>query len=180
MKRYLMAVLFLVAGGVSGKYAGKWYYARGEAPTVSVRPPVTLSEMVKAGRYDLVDPEILASKKTVDPKNFVADDLLLVRFGHSVSTEMVIKSMLRDGLRPATNEELLAFGAAKPEEQKKFPIVALSSFVDDPNGESFALCLDRDGNLRILVLYSFDYEWHESCRFLASRVNSARGFVRPP
>ncbi len=180
MKRFLIALLFLVAGGVSGKYAGRWYYAKHEVPAAVPTRPVTFSEMVKAGHYDLVDREISASRKTVDPENFTADGLLLVRFAHSVSTEMVLMSMIRDGLRPATNEELLAFGAEKPEEQKKYPVVALSQFLQDPNGEGFALCLDWDGNSRVLVLFSLDYEWNESYRFLASRVKPASGFVKPP
>jgi len=89
-------------------------------------------------------------------------------FHSLISSDKAIAIMGADGYRPATIFDLLDYGAKKPEEQRKYPIVALGS-VADIGGCSVAY-LDVDGDSkRYLDLDRFFCAWDASYRFLAVR-----------
>ncbi len=67
------------------------------------------------------------------------------------SSDEAFNEMEQKGLRPALYEELLCFAKAYPDEQMKFPIVALGSEVE-MNDRYYAAFLDNNGvrpNLRV-------------------------------
>ncbi len=105
--------------------------------------------------------------KAVSKENREAT-LEYVHMNRDASTDEVLAEMDRKGLRPALYEELLGFAEKYPDEQLKYPIVALGSesHVFPINGVA---CLWRFRNGRSLIVHSFDGVWHDSCRFLAVR-----------
>lgn len=74
--------------------------------------------------------------------------------------------MAKDGKRPATLRELLAFGEANPELQREFPIIALGSVWVYRRGDRRVVCLGRYGSERRLRLDWYEYCWLACCRFL--------------
>ena len=92
-----------------------------------------------------------------------------VHMGRDASTDEVLAEMDRHGLRPALYEELLAFGAKYPDEQRQFPIIALGSVWRGFGGRLRVAYLSRGGSERSLSLYWFGGDWNGFCRFLAVR-----------
>jgi hypothetical protein len=84
------------------------------------------------------------------------------------STDEVLAEMDRKGLRPALYEELLGFAEKYPDEQRKYPIVALGSEAD-VGGDRGVACLWRDGDGRHLDLGWIADVWDGHDRFLAVR-----------
>ena len=137
---------------------------RGEEPTGIV----SLKDMIAAGHYDWVNDDI-TEKRFPMPKDFVlGTEPKVFHFNRDISSEKAIALMDADGYRPATIFDLLDYGAKNPEEQRKFPIVALGS-VAEIRGDHRVACLGRDGSERNLSLQWFDGGWGAHCRFLAVR-----------
>jgi hypothetical protein len=137
--------------------------------TVSVDYGKTVEEMVAAGRYDWHNDNITTKNFPVSGTGVVTVDLELVHLNKAVSSEEVLAHLEANGLRPATIEELLAFGAIYPEIQRKFPIVCLGSFWVDPSGIHVVPYLGKGGSNRRLNLLWFVSVWGDYCRFLAVR-----------
>jgi hypothetical protein len=77
--------------------------------------------------------------------------------------------LLNQGLRPALYEEMLAFAAKFPDEQKKYPIYALGSRCDRA-GDSHPPFLDWDEEDGRLLLFGWSsLRPAESIHFLAVR-----------
>lgn len=95
-------------------------------------------------------------------------DFVYVHLDRDASTEEVLAEMEALGLRPATYMELLAFARAYPDEQRKFPIVALGSVAVLDGGQHVA-CLGRGDADRGLYLFWFAGAWFGYFRFLAVR-----------
>jgi hypothetical protein len=91
-----------------------------------------------------------------------------VHMDRNASVDAVLAEMDRLGLRPALYEELLGFAAQYPDEQRKYPIVALGSETRVGGFRSVA-CLWGDGPGRSLGLRWVDGDWHDYYRFLAVR-----------
>jgi hypothetical protein len=91
-----------------------------------------------------------------------------VHMGRGPSTDEVLAEMDRKGLRPALYEELLGFAERYPDEQMKYPIVALGSetYV---SGDRDVAYLWSGGSGRNLDLCRSDLDWNARCRFLAVR-----------
>lgn len=85
-----------------------------------------------------------------------------------VSNDAALAEIDKRGLRPCLPEELIAFGDAYPEEQRKFPIVALGSGASVRGDRSVAYLWDVNGGRR-LSLGSVDGVWRDDYRFLAVR-----------
>lgn len=127
----------------------------------------SIDELVKQGNYDWAN-------DSINDRNFKADEMhqtevFLKHFGQSMSTEAVLKALDADGLRPATMSELLEFGIRYPELQRQFPIVALGSFWQSPDGNRFVGCLFYCVGQRRLLLRWLDHDWHGNYRFAAVR-----------
>ncbi len=88
-------------------------------------------------------------------------------------TGEVLAEMKNRGLRPATLPELLAFGAQFPDEQRKYPIVALGSAWKYFEGCNFVPALVGQDNERRLSLYFDDCftKWNSAYRFLVEEIH---------
>lgn len=76
----------------------------------------------------------------------------LLRFDRTVKLDEVNREMEAEGGIHATVRELLAFGAANPELQRKFTIVALGSIWVTPMDNEVAVALGCDGKQRFVTL----------------------------
>lgn len=90
-----------------------------------------------------------------------------VRMGGDASTNEVLDEMSRRGLRPALYEELLAFARKYPDEQRKFPIIALGSVWSSNSGDCCVAGLHGDSSERCLDRGDIRLEWLDISRFLA-------------
>ncbi len=131
----------------------------------------TLAQMVAAGRYDWANSDINEKNFKVSAERFTADGLEAIHFGKVMTTAQVEINLDRRGLRSAWIEELLAYGAENPEEQRKFPIVALGSSWVNPGGGRGVLDLCGGGGRRGLSLRwgGPGCRWDADYRFLARR-----------
>lgn len=128
----------------------------------------TVESLVKKGKYGWSNPSI-SSKKF--PTKFSEQHKVETKlfFDYTTYSEDIIVEMKKQGFRPAELHELLTYGIKNPEEQRKYPIIALSSPLRfwRPSRQVAYLGNDRKG--RVLDLYYFDTDWHKGCRFLAVR-----------
>ena len=138
--------------------------------TATIDHSKSLNEMIVVGKYDWVNNrDITAEHFLVSGKRKYKIVFELLHFNKSVSSDEVIAEAKQRGLRLAKIEELLAFGEKYPEEQRKFPIVALGSVW---KGWDVVLCVPFlwiAGDERILNLDSFGYHWPKYYHFLAVR-----------
>jgi hypothetical protein len=91
-----------------------------------------------------------------------------VHMNRDASTDEVLAEMDRKGLRPALYEELLGFAEKYPDEQRKYPIVALGSETG-VHGIRCVAYLWRGDHGRNLCLGWVDDDWDDRDRFLAVR-----------
>lgn len=92
----------------------------------------------------------------------------LVHFNCYMELEDVLRELDKRGLRPATIEELLAFGAKYPELQKQFLVAAIGPISRHPDGRGVPY-LWGNSDKRHLYLGWFGDGWGDDCRFLAVR-----------
>lgn len=128
----------------------------------------TLKQMIVAGCYDWTNEDITAGHFPISGTGKVTVGLELVHLDRIVSTSEVLCALEERGLRPATLVELLAFGEKYPEEQRKYPIVALGSAWQSPRGRHVPY-LHRGDAKRDLDLAWNDRDWGGVFRFLAVR-----------
>ena len=136
---------------------------------VAIDRSKSLGAMIEEGRYDWTNSDITAAHFPVKGDGIRESDLFHVHLNCSVSTEEALAALDARGLRPVTIEELLAFGATFPEEQRKFPIVALGSVWQLLDGRRACAYLHGGAGGRRLHLYWLGGGWDSSCRFLAAR-----------
>ena len=136
---------------------------------VSVDYGMSLAGMIVAGQYDWKNSDINAKNFPVAGEGVVETKLELIHLNKVASTDEVEAYLEKNGLRPATLAELLAFGAMFPEIQREFPVIALGSSWVDPDGNRDVPCLNWNGSERYLNLYWDGSDWYEICRFLAVR-----------
>ena len=136
---------------------------------VSLDYSQSLADMVAAGHYDQVNSDITADHFPISGTGTVERTLFLIQFNRFMSSEAALKELKAQGLRPATIEELLAFGKIYPNKQLEFSIICLGSVWTGPRDGRFVPCLGRDGSWRALdVRYSGD-SLAAGYRFLAVR-----------
>lgn len=132
---------------------------------------MTFEQMIAAGRYDLKNSEITEKHFLIPPskrgKKEVAIEL--IHFNRDMESYDVLRELDLMGLRPAELPELLAFGAAYPEKQREFPIVALGSVLQGLGGCRYVAYLFRRVGERRLDLQRRSDGWSSSCRFAAVR-----------
>ena len=137
---------------------------------VTVNYDLTLEQMIAAGHYDETESDITVEHFPVTGEGKVDVDIQLVPFNCVIGSDEAIRELDHMDLRPATLPELLAFGAAYPEVQREFTILALGSVWRYRNGYWFVpfLCGYSDGE-RHLDLDSFEGGWDEDYLFAAVR-----------
>lgn len=143
--------------------------------SVTVDYAIPLKDAVAAGRYHWN----FGVYRNISSKNFPAirsgtekTVIILVHLNRNgdIKLEDVIDELDKEGLRPAELRELLAFGAEHPKVQRKFPVVALGSVWQDPDGHRNVPSLDMDFmGARTLNLYWWSSGWGSNTRFAAVR-----------
>jgi len=136
---------------------------------VTVDYTKSLDEMIKAGGYDWKNEDITAERFPVKGEGTAERKLVLVHLGRDATTDEALAEMKRRGLKPAGIEDLLAFGAEYPDEQRKLLIIVLASSWVDADGRRGFPDLDEDAGLREFDLrWNWDgLRWRGDCRFLA-------------
>jgi hypothetical protein len=122
--------------------------------------------MIAAGAYDHVNRQITEASFPVQRGGLAARELILVHLGHVASTDEVLHQLDDLGVRPARIEELLAFGAAYPQAQRQFPIVALGAIETSYRRRPFLWGSPR---VRHLDLRFDEHSWGGNIRFLTVR-----------
>ncbi|MBI2625010.1 MAG: hypothetical protein HYW70_01605 [Candidatus Nealsonbacteria bacterium] len=134
----------------------------------------TIEEMVKAGRYNYYNPDIDSKNFPVAKRENGKVDVHLVHFDldRQIGSNEAIGKLDIMGFRPAELLELLVLGAAYPELQRQFPIVALGSVSQSPTDSRYVPFLSSNICDRHLCLGWFDHSWFKDCRFAAVRKSN--------
>lgn len=126
--------------------------------------------LIAAGCYNYFDPVIF--RMSIPESENVRQPTVveLVHPGEEVTTPAAWQLLQAAGFTPVDIITLLRFGAAYPEEQRKYgdgAIVALGSSVVLPSGIHGIPCLHTlSGRDRALRLYRAEGSWREEDRFL--------------
>lgn len=96
-----------------------------------------------------------------------SDLFYLYSFGKDITNDDVIAAMDKDGKRPATKRELLAFVKANPETRGQFSIIVSKSIWVCRHGSQPAAYLREFDSFRDLSMYYHDLGLYGNCRFLA-------------
>lgn len=148
--------------GLAETFSAPIVYVQPEFEELKRRFPAYVNPDYKGKRFDPIERCKAVSKENRE----VAFEY--VHMDRDASTDEVLAEMDRKGLRPALYEELLGFAEKYPDEQRKYPIVALGSEANVGGGRNVAyLWLDGDG--RRLGLYWVGFDWRGRYRFLAVR-----------
>ena len=130
---------------------------------------LTTEQMVAAGKYGEIFDNINFKNFSVKGKGRIKRQLELLFYDKSMRADAILADMDASGFRPATIEELLAFGIKYPKLQRVFPIVALGSVYQCRNGEIGVVCLDNNRYKRTLQLTWVACDWDKHYRYLAVR-----------
>jgi hypothetical protein len=133
-----------------------------EACTVEIDYRQTLGEMIAAGAYDHVNRHITEPSFPVAGRDVAERELTLVHLGRVASTDEVLHQLDDLGVRSGRIEELLAFGAAFQQAQRRFPIVAVGA-LDEYRRRPF---LWGSARVRHLDLRFDEKIWGGNIRFL--------------
>ncbi len=89
----------------------------------------TVKDMVQAGKYDWSGSlfQVTSDNFPINHRAAGTVEIVLVHFHRPVGMSEALGELDKMGLRPAELPELLALGAAYPEKQREFPIIALGS-----------------------------------------------------
>ena len=143
---------------------------KAETFPVVVNYDMTLAAMIAAGRYNFINDSITDEHFPLQTGvGSVEVTIQLVHFNRYISSDDAISELDRQGLRPVWLEELLAFGAAYPENQREFPVVALGSVWRGSDGRRGVPCLWSGSDGRDLRLGWCGGGWDGRCRVAAVR-----------
>lgn len=140
--------------------------ANTDTHTVTIDYQRPLAQMIAAGAYDHVNGDISEANFPVKRGDLAARELILVHLGGVASTEGVVHALDDLGVRSGRIEELLAFGAAFPQAQRRFPIVALGAIETSYRRRPF---LWGSSRVRHLDLRFDEKIWSGNIRFLTVR-----------
>lgn len=129
------------------------------------------AEMVLAGGYDHGNEYVTEERFPVAGSGVVASELELVCLERNASSEEVLRTLDSDGSRLGRIGELLALGAARPEVQRSFPIVALGSVACYPSDYRRIPFLWGSPRARHLDLRWDEHSWGGNIRFLTVRTD---------
>lgn len=98
--------------------------------TLNVDYSITVEDLLRAGSYNWVNHRLASSNFPAAGGGRVALSAVLVPFSPEANLDHAVGDQAALGMRPATLKELLAFGEAYPDVQRKLPVLALGSSVD--------------------------------------------------
>ena len=137
-------------------------------------------DMITSGHYDWRDDNIpysflINNDGTLTDGSFSGSEsgqvklnIKLVHYTRPMESGDILKDLAQRSLRPATLPELLAFGAAYPDVQRQFKVVALGSAVClVQNGHRHVPYLGGDHSYRWLRLQLLMGQWWPECCFAA-------------
>jgi hypothetical protein len=137
---------------------------------VTVDYGLSFEAMVRAGRYDWVDENITFERFPISGEGRRECKFVVVPQNDGMATtNELIAEIARLGLKPAKIEDILAFVAKFPNLRKDFPVLALGSHWDRPDGIRGFVYICWYGNARHLGLYYGEDGWDGYHRFLAFR-----------
>ena len=152
---------------------------------VAVDYSQTIEQMIAAGHYDCVGSRInlnINSGGFSTSRRGIQDvEIIIVSFDSSMKSEDILRALDKKSLRSAELPELLAFGAAYPQKQREFVIVALGSVGRSRYGLPVAPAIYRSVPPceRVLDTFFFNRTWSPDFRFAAVRLDSPQA-VRSP
>lgn len=160
----LVADIFHADAQLANRLAVRRALALGALPSMPgshiVDYDMNLEAMIAAGNYDWKNDDITTKRFPIVGKGKVEFEDTIFHFDCNISSEDVVKEIIAaDTKNPwelGKIENILAYGAKNPEEQRKFPIVGLGS-VGGVGGNRRVPCLDGDGG------------WSADVRFLGVR-----------
>jgi hypothetical protein len=133
--------------------------------TITVDYDKSLPDMIAAGKYDWVNPDITARKFPIKGTGNKKFRTRLFDFGRNTSSEAAVAAMKKEKFTPGGHVHGLAYGATFPEVQRKYPILCLGSSAQ-VSGYRYVVCLFRRGAKRHLDLRSWGGGWRGGWRFL--------------
>ncbi|MEK9179951.1 MAG: hypothetical protein AAB897_00880 [Patescibacteria group bacterium] len=136
---------------------------------VTVDYSMTIEQMIAAGRYDWQNNDVNDKHFPIPPSKRGKQEVAieLIKFDRDMESNEVLRELDKMGLRSAELPELLAFGAAYPEKQREFPVVALGSVWHYWDGDRGVACLCRHAGGRYLDLRWWCGRWFSHGRFAA-------------
>ena len=172
----LLSDIFDPRAKISNRIAVRQVLELGALPSEPGRHIVNFSlslvDMISAGNCDWKNENITEDKFPVKGEGQVEFEDTIFHFDRSISSEdaaaQIIAADPENPWEPAKIENLLAYGAKTPEEQRKFPIVGLGS-VGEVLGARFVPFLSWYDSGRFLYLYYWRGVWFVCFRFLAVR-----------
>ena len=131
----------------------------------------SLTDMVKAGKFDWTNPDIVSEHFPTINSGETTIDLELYQFKHGVWSYEVVELLDKAGYRPANIFELLAFEARYPDRQRKYPIVVLASKwqYDENNWAVPAVVELEHGRYLGLIRFANNAGFSQKSRFLVIR-----------
>ena len=109
--------------------------------------------MSALGKYDRVS-SILIERDLVGAHGYaLGSDPKVFDFPKGITRKAIAKAMETEGYKPANIWDLLDYGAKNPDEQRKYPIMALGALVEVYDGQFayfFVILLDIHGLQRCL------------------------------
>ena len=147
---------------VNSSFSAPIVYVQPEFEELTRRFPAYVDPDYKGKRFDPIERCKAVSKENRE----VAFEY--VHMDRDASTDEVLAEMDRKGLRPALYEELLGFAEKYPDEQRKYPIVALGSGAGVLGNRHVAFLWNDDDGRYLNLAWVAD-DWDGLCRFLAVR-----------
>jgi hypothetical protein len=136
--------------------------------------------MVAAGNYDWKNDDLTAKRFPIVGKGKVEFEDTIFHFDRDISSEDAVKEILaadpKNPWEPAKIENILAYGAKNPEEQRKFPIIGLGS-VGGVRGDRRVPYLHGNASKRSLYLLWWVDDWGAFYRFLGVRKKVSQASV---
>lgn len=133
-------------------------------------------KQIETGKFDWItnyDNKLIRKNSTEHlvpvPNGEIEQRLTLLHLDRYAKTKEVLAEMEKLNLRPTSSHETLAFAAAHPDVQRKFPLIGLGSVWVDSDGYRVSLYLCRFSDKRDLGLRLYGREWRDRCHFLAIR-----------
>lgn len=127
----------------------------------------SLAEMISVGNYDWANSDISEKNFPVKGNGHVELNIELIHYDKRMESDDIVRDMESRNLRLITPPELLAFGKAYPDKQRKFPIIALGLVCRCLYNYRYVAYLCSRGSKRGLGLASVIGGWNEDCRFAA-------------
>ncbi len=131
----------------------------------------SVKDLVKAGEYDWKNDDVNDKHFPHDRSlGVVEDEVVLVHFNRTMSSDDVERELDGMGLKPADHVTLLGIGSGESTRdlQRQFPVVALGSVASVVGGQRVAYLLGS-GTERFLGLRWRDVDWSDFYRFAAVR-----------